>query len=112
MVAIVAPPPSKASSPGSVYSASTGPSSSLTWGTTFSSSSAQSRESTLGGHGHGHSSVGGGSSVGFASVSSMHTSSESIDMSLGSASRDGGQREDTLSALARSSGAKTTVSER
>uniref|UniRef100_A0A8C3B186 Neuron navigator 3 n=1 Tax=Cyclopterus lumpus TaxID=8103 RepID=A0A8C3B186_CYCLU len=77
------PPPPQASSPGSVYS-STGPSNSLTWGTTFSSSSAQSREST-----------------------SMHTSSESIDMSLGS----GAHREDTLSALGRASSAKTGMSE-
>uniref|UniRef100_A0A4W4HJK2 AAA+ ATPase domain-containing protein n=1 Tax=Electrophorus electricus TaxID=8005 RepID=A0A4W4HJK2_ELEEL len=47
----------QASSPGSVYSTGTG-----TWGTTASSSSAP----------------------GYPSVSSMHTSSESIDMSLGS----------------------------
>ncbi|KAF3832991.1 hypothetical protein F7725_026656 [Dissostichus mawsoni] len=92
----------QASSPGSVYS-STGPSNSLTWGTTFSSSSAQSRESTLGGHG-------GASSMGYPSVSSMHTSSESIDMSLGSASH-GTHREDTLSALGRTSSVKTGMSE-
>ncbi|XP_010788922.1 neuron navigator 2 [Notothenia coriiceps] len=92
----------QASSPGSVYS-STGPSNSLTWGTTFSSSSAQSRESTLGGHG-------GASSMGYPSVSSMHTSSESIDMSLGSASH-GTHREDTLSALGRTSSVKTAMSE-
>ncbi|TNN58922.1 Neuron navigator 2 [Liparis tanakae] len=89
----------RASSPGSVYS-STGPSNSLTWGTTFSSSSAQSRESTLGGHG-------GAGSMGYPSVSSMHTSSESIDMSLGSAAH----REDTLSALGRAGSAKTGMSE-
>lgn len=91
----------QASSPGSVYS-STGPSNSLTWGTTFSSSSAQSRESTLGGHG-------GTGSVGYPSVSSMHTSSESIDMSLGS---HGTHREDTLSALGRTGSVKTGMSER
>ncbi|XP_040895283.1 neuron navigator 2 isoform X1 [Toxotes jaculatrix] len=96
----------QASSPGSVYS-STGPSNSLTWGTTFSSSSAQSRESTLGGHG-------GAGSVGYPSVSSMHTSSESIDMSLGSAGGGGGHgthREDTLSALGRTGSVKTGMSE-
>ncbi|CAJ1049586.1 neuron navigator 2 isoform X3 [Xyrichtys novacula] len=92
----------QASSPGSVYS-STGPSNSLTWGTTFSSSSAQSRESTLGGHG-------GTGSMGFPSVSSMHTSSESIDMSLGSAGH-GTHREDTLSALGRAGSVKTGMSE-
>ncbi|XP_037102398.1 neuron navigator 2 isoform X3 [Syngnathus acus] len=98
----------QASSPGSIYS-STGPSNSLTWGTTFStfsSSSAQSRESTLGGHG-------GTGSVGYPSVSSMHTSSESIDMSLGSAGGGGhgGHREDTLSALGRAGSVKTGMSE-
>ncbi|KAM9861342.1 neuron navigator 2 [Aulostomus maculatus] len=92
----------QASSPGSVYS-STGPSNSLTWGTTFSSSSAQSRESTLGGHG-------GMGSMGYPSVSSMHTSSESIDMSLGSAGH-GTHREDTLSALGRTGSVKTGMSE-
>ncbi|XP_041847940.1 neuron navigator 2 isoform X2 [Melanotaenia boesemani] len=97
----------QASSPGSVYS-STGPSNSLTWGTTFSSSSVPSRESTLGGHG-------GAGSVGFPSVSSMHTSSESIDMSLGSAGGGAGHgthREDTLSALGRTGSVKTGMSER
>ncbi|XP_029936538.1 neuron navigator 2 isoform X2 [Myripristis murdjan] len=96
----------QASSPGSVYS-STGPSNSLTWGTTFSSSSAQSRESTLGGHG-------GTGSLGYPSVSSMHTSSESIDMSLGSAGGGGHgtHREDTLSALGRTGSIKTGMSER
>lgn len=96
----------QASSPGSVYS-STGPSNSLTWGTTLSSSSVQSRESTLGGHG-------GTGSVGFPSVSSMHTSSESIDMSLGSAGGGGHgtHREDTLSALGRTGSVKTGMSER
>uniref|UniRef100_A0A1A8AEP1 Neuron navigator 2 n=1 Tax=Nothobranchius furzeri TaxID=105023 RepID=A0A1A8AEP1_NOTFU len=99
----------QASSPGSVYS-STGPSNSLTWGTTFSSSSVPSREGTLGGHG-------GAGSMGFPSVSSMHTSSESIDMSLGSAGGGGSgvhgaHREDTLSALARTGSVKTGMSER
>ncbi|KAM4602786.1 neuron navigator 2 isoform 2-T2 [Polymixia lowei] len=98
----------QASSPGSVYS-STGPSNSLTWGTTLSSSSAQSREGTLGGHG-------GAGSLGYPSVSSMHTSSESIDMSLGSAGGGGGggngaHREDTLSALGRTGSIKTGMSE-
>ncbi|XP_061889373.1 neuron navigator 2 [Entelurus aequoreus] len=98
----------QASSPGSVYS-STGPSNSLTWGTTFSGSSAQSRESTLGGHG-------GTSSMGYPSVSSMHTSSESIDMSLGSAGGGGHvtlgtHREDTLSALGRTGSVKTGMTE-
>lgn len=83
---------------------STGPSNSLTWGTTFSSSSAQSRESTLGGHS-------GAGSMGYPSVSSMHTSSESIDMSLGSAGH-GTHKEDTLSALGRASSVKTGASER
>lgn len=97
--------PPQASSPGSVYS-STGPSNSLTWGTTFSTSSAQSRESTLGGHG-------GVGSVGYPSVSSMHTSSESIDMSLGSTGGGHGtHREDTLSALGRPGSVKTGMSER
>ncbi|CAB1413881.1 unnamed protein product [Pleuronectes platessa] len=97
----------QASSPGSVYS-STGPSNSLTWGTTFSSSSAPSRESTLGGHG-------GTGSMGYPSVSSMHTSSESIDMSLGSVGGGGAghgtHREDTLSALGRTGSVKTGMSE-
>ncbi|XP_045544917.1 neuron navigator 2 isoform X4 [Salmo salar] len=98
-----------ASSPGSVYS-STGPSNSLTWGTTMSTgSSAQSREGTLGGHsGHG----GGAGSLGYPSVSSMHTSSESIDMSVSSAGHGGrDSREDTLSALGRTSSIKTGMSE-
>ncbi|KAM4592993.1 neuron navigator 2 isoform 2-T2 [Odontesthes bonariensis] len=96
----------QASSPGSVYS-STGPSNSLTWGTTFSGSSVPSREGTLGGHG-------GAGSMGFPSVSSMHTSSESIDMSLSSAGGGvghGTHREDTLSALGRTGSVKTGMSE-
>ncbi|XP_014833630.1 PREDICTED: neuron navigator 2-like isoform X4 [Poecilia mexicana] len=94
----------QASSPGSMYS-STGPSNSLTWGTTFSGSSVPSREGTLGGHG-------GAGSVGFPSVSSMHTSSESIDMSLSSAGGLGTHREDTVSALGRTGSVKTGMSER
>ncbi|PWA29166.1 hypothetical protein CCH79_00006293 [Gambusia affinis] len=93
----------QASSPGSMYS-STGPSNSLTWGTTFSGSSVPSREGTLGGHG-------GAGSVGFPSVSSMHTSSESIDMSLSSAGGLGTHREDTISALGRAGSVKTGMSE-
>ncbi|XP_016530169.1 neuron navigator 2 isoform X1 [Poecilia formosa] len=93
----------QASSPGSMYS-STGPSNSLTWGTTFSGSSVPSREGTLGGHG-------GAGSVGFPSVSSMHTSSESIDMSLSSAGGLGTHREDTVSALGRTGSVKTGMSE-
>uniref|UniRef100_A0A6Q2YSJ9 AAA+ ATPase domain-containing protein n=1 Tax=Esox lucius TaxID=8010 RepID=A0A6Q2YSJ9_ESOLU len=100
--------PQSASSPCSVYS-STGPSNSLTWGTTLSTgSSAQSREGTLGGHGGG-----GAGSLGYPSVSSMHTSSESIDMSVSSAGHGGrDSREDTLSALGRTGSAKTGMSER
>ncbi|XP_039514912.1 neuron navigator 2 isoform X4 [Pimephales promelas] len=70
----------QASSPGSVYSTGTG-----TWGTTISSSSA----------------------LGYPSVSSMHTSSESIDMSVGS----GHHREDVHPALMRTGSAKTGMSE-
>ncbi|XP_073764283.1 neuron navigator 2 isoform X16 [Danio rerio] len=71
----------QASSPGSVYSTGTG-----TWGTTISSSSA----------------------LGYPSVSSMHTSSESIDMSVGS----GHPRDDVHPALMRTGSAKTGMSER
>ncbi|KAJ8413043.1 hypothetical protein AAFF_G00106250 [Aldrovandia affinis] len=75
---------SLASSPGSAYSA---PSNSLTWGTTLSSSSALSKEG-----------------LGYPSVSSLHTSCESIDISLGSGSlgHHGPGKEDALSALIRS----------
>uniref|UniRef100_A0A8C2PPS5 Neuron navigator 2a n=1 Tax=Cyprinus carpio TaxID=7962 RepID=A0A8C2PPS5_CYPCA len=66
----------QASSPGSVYSTGTG-----TWGTTISSSSA----------------------LGYPSVSSMHTSSESIDMSVGS----GQHRDDVHPVLMRTGSAKT-----
>ncbi|RXN15593.1 neuron navigator 2-like protein [Labeo rohita] len=71
----------QASSPGSVYSTGTG-----TWGTTISSSSA----------------------LGYPSVSSMHTSSESIDMSVGS----GHHRDDVHPVLMRTGSAKTGMSER
>ncbi|XP_016096121.1 neuron navigator 2-like [Sinocyclocheilus grahami] len=70
----------QASSPGSVYSTCTG-----TWGTTISSSSA----------------------LGYPSVSSMHTSSESIDMSVGS----GHHRDDVHPLLMRTGSAKTGMSE-
>ncbi|XP_016415827.1 LOW QUALITY PROTEIN: neuron navigator 2-like [Sinocyclocheilus rhinocerous] len=70
----------QASSPGSVYSTCTG-----TWGTTISSSSA----------------------LGYPSVSSMHTSSESIDMSVGS----GHHRDDVHPVLMRTGSAKTGMSE-
>ncbi|XP_051979282.1 neuron navigator 2-like [Xyrauchen texanus] len=70
----------QASSPGSVYSTGTG-----TWGTTISSSSA----------------------LGYPSVSSMHTSSESIDMSVGS----GHHRDDAHTPLIRTGSAKTGMSE-
>ncbi|XP_016409886.1 neuron navigator 2-like [Sinocyclocheilus rhinocerous] len=71
----------QASSPGSMYSTGTG-----TWGTTISSSSA----------------------LGYPSVSSMHTSSESIDMSVGS----GHHRDDVHPVLMRMGSAKTGMSER
>ncbi|TRY91446.1 hypothetical protein DNTS_028222 [Danionella cerebrum] len=70
----------QASSPGSVYSTGTG-----TWGTTISSSSA----------------------LGYPSVSSMHTSSESIDMSVGS----GHHREDIHPVLMRTGSAKIGMPE-
>ncbi|XP_051997601.1 neuron navigator 2 isoform X1 [Xyrauchen texanus] len=70
----------QSSSPGSVYSMGTG-----TWGTTISSSSA----------------------LGYPSVSSMHTSSDSIDMSVGS----GHHRDDTHLPLMRTGSAKTGMSE-
>ncbi|XP_052458599.1 neuron navigator 2-like isoform X2 [Carassius gibelio] len=70
----------QASSPGSVYSTGTG-----TWGTTISSSSA----------------------LGYPSVSSMHTSSESIDMSVG----NGHHRDDVHPVLMRTASAKIGMSE-
>ncbi|KAG5848882.1 hypothetical protein ANANG_G00104150 [Anguilla anguilla] len=74
---------SLASSPGSAYSA---PTNSLTWGTTLSSSSALSKEG-----------------LGYPSVSSLHTSCESIDISLGSGSlgHQGPSKEEALSLLVR-----------
>ncbi|KAE8606124.1 hypothetical protein XENTR_v10010601 [Xenopus tropicalis] len=83
-----------ASSPGSAHSA---PSNSLTWGTTASSSSAVSKE-------------------GFQSVSSLHTSCESIDISLSSNNSPGAltasSREDTMAPFVRTNSIKTTLSER
>lgn len=87
-----------ASSPSSAHS---GPSNSLTWGT---SSSAVSKDG-----------------LGFQSVSSLHTSCESIDISLGSGgglshnSSPGpvaSTKEDSLMPFVRTSSVKTTLSER
>lgn len=87
-----------ASSPSSAHS---GPSNSLTWGT---SSSAVSKDG-----------------LGFQSVSSLHTSCESIDISLGSGgglshnSSPGpvtSAKEDSLLPFVRTSSVKTTLSER
>uniref|UniRef100_A0A8C4X4U2 Neuron navigator 2 n=1 Tax=Erpetoichthys calabaricus TaxID=27687 RepID=A0A8C4X4U2_ERPCA len=87
---------SLASSPGSVHSA---PSNSLTWGTNLSSSSTMSKEG-----------------LGYQSVSSLHTSCESIDISMGSnnnsASGFTSSKEDSLSAFVRTNSVKTAVSER
>nr|XP_045001527.1 neuron navigator 2 isoform X2 [Jaculus jaculus] len=89
-----------ASSPGSAHSA---PSNSLTWGTTASSSSAVSKDG-----------------LGFQSVSSLHTSCESIDISLGSGgglshtSSPGplaSSKDDSLTPFVRASSVKTTLSE-
>ncbi|XP_073898924.1 neuron navigator 2 isoform X4 [Castor canadensis] len=89
-----------ASSPSSAHS---GPSNSLTWGTTASSSSAVSRDG-----------------LGFQSVSSLHTSCESIDISLGSGgglshnSSTGlitSSKEDSLTPFVRTNSVKTTLSE-
>ncbi|KAJ8344343.1 hypothetical protein SKAU_G00316720 [Synaphobranchus kaupii] len=82
-----------ASSPGSAYSA---PSNSLTWGTTLSTSSALSKEG-----------------LGFPSVSSLHTSCESIDVSMssGGLGYQGAGKEDTISAFVRTGSIKTGVSE-
>uniref|UniRef100_A0A8C4RR54 Neuron navigator 2 n=1 Tax=Erpetoichthys calabaricus TaxID=27687 RepID=A0A8C4RR54_ERPCA len=86
---------SLASSPGSVHSA---PSNSLTWGTNLSSSSTMSKEG-----------------LGYQSVSSLHTSCESIDISMGSnnnsASGFTSSKEDSLSAFVRTNSVKTAVSE-
>ncbi|MBZ3891560.1 Neuron navigator 2 [Sciurus carolinensis] len=89
-----------ASSPSSAHS---GPSNSLTWGTTASSSSAVSKDG-----------------LGFQSVSSLHTSCESIDISLGSGgglshnSSTGliaSSKDDSLTPFVRTSSVKTTLSE-
>ncbi|XP_043436742.1 neuron navigator 2 isoform X18 [Prionailurus bengalensis] len=89
-----------ASSPSSGHS---GPSNSLTWGTNASSSSAVSKDGP-----------------GFQSVSSLHTSCESIDVSLGSG---GGlshnsstgliapSKDDSLTPFVRTNSVKTTLSE-
>ncbi|XP_055272007.1 neuron navigator 2 isoform X4 [Moschus berezovskii] len=90
-----------ASSPGSAHS---GPSNSLTWGTNASSSSAVSKDG-----------------LGFQSVSSLHTSCESIDISLGSGgalshnSSTGliaASKDDALTPFVRTNSVKTTLSER
>ncbi|KAG5839916.1 hypothetical protein ANANG_G00210230 [Anguilla anguilla] len=87
-----------ASSPGSAYSA---PSNSLTWGTTLSTSSALSKEGAA-----------------FPSVSSLHTSCESIDVSMSSggpgchgASRDDPTPPASASAFARTGSVRTGMSE-
>ncbi|XP_069888825.1 neuron navigator 2 isoform X2 [Dipodomys merriami] len=89
-----------ASSPSSAHS---GPSNSLTWGTTASSSSAVSKDG-----------------LGFQSVSSLHTSCESIDISLGSGgglshnSSTGliaSSKDDSLTPFVRTNSVKTTLSE-
>nr|XP_012612162.1 neuron navigator 2 isoform X8 [Microcebus murinus] len=90
-----------ASSPSSAHS---GPSNSLTWGTNASSSSAVSKDG-----------------LGFQSVSSLHTSCESIDISLGSGgglshnSSTGliaSAKDDSLTPFVRTNSVKTTLSER
>ncbi|XP_059578714.1 neuron navigator 2 isoform X3 [Alligator mississippiensis] len=90
-----------ASSPSSAHSA---PSNSLTWGTNASSSSAVSKDG-----------------IGYQSVSSLHTSCESIDISLSSG---GGlshnsssglittSKDDSLTPFVRTNSVKTTLSER
>ncbi|RXM31738.1 Neuron navigator 2 [Acipenser ruthenus] len=92
---------SMASSPGSAHSA---PSNSLTWGTNLSSSSTVSKDG-----------------LGYQSVSSLHTSCESIDISLssGGISRHNStsglvpfSKEESLSAMARNNSVKTALSER
>ncbi|XP_060033012.1 neuron navigator 2 isoform X6 [Erinaceus europaeus] len=90
-----------ASSPSSAHS---GPSNSLTWGTNASSSSAVSKDG-----------------LGFQSVSSLHTSCESIDISLSSGgglshnSSTGllsSSKDDALTPFVRTNSVKTTLSER
>ncbi|KAM5223888.1 neuron navigator 2 isoform 6-T6 [Hipposideros larvatus] len=89
-----------ASSPSSAHS---GPSNSLTWGTNASSSSAVSKDG-----------------LGFQSVSSLHTSCESIDISLSSGggpshnSSTGliaSSKDDPLTPFVRTNSVKTTLSE-
>ncbi|XP_032974888.1 neuron navigator 2 isoform X5 [Rhinolophus ferrumequinum] len=89
-----------ASSPSSAHS---GPSNSLTWGTNASSSSAVSKDG-----------------LGFQSVSSLHTSCESIDVSLSSGgglshnSSTGflaSSKDDSLTPFVRTNSVKTTLSE-
>ncbi|NWY94340.1 NAV2 protein, partial [Loxia curvirostra] len=89
-----------ASSPSSAHSA---PSNSLTWGTNASSSSAVSKDG-----------------IGYQSVSSLHTSCESIDISLSSGgglshnSSSGlipASKDDSLTPFVRTSSVKTTLSE-
>ncbi|NXU22977.1 NAV2 protein, partial [Thalassarche chlororhynchos] len=89
-----------ASSPGSAHSA---PSNSLTWGTNASSSSAVSKDG-----------------IGYQSVSSLHTSCESIDISLSSGgglshnSSSGlipASKDDSLTPFVRTNSVKTTLSE-
>ncbi|KFR11813.1 Neuron navigator 2, partial [Opisthocomus hoazin] len=89
-----------ASSPSSAHSA---PSNSLTWGTNASSSSAVSKDG-----------------LGYQSVSSLHTSCESIDISLSSGgglshnSSSGlipGSKDDSLTPFVRTNSVKTTLSE-
>ncbi|XP_032213642.1 neuron navigator 2 isoform X2 [Mustela erminea] len=89
-----------ASSPSSAHS---GPSNSLTWGTNASSSSALSKDG-----------------LGFQSVSSLHTSCESIDISLSSGgglshnSSTGlitSSKDDSLTPFVRTNSVKTTLSE-
>ncbi|XP_041131092.1 neuron navigator 2 isoform X4 [Polyodon spathula] len=91
---------SLASSPGSAHSA---PSNSLTWGTNLSSSSTVSKDG-----------------LGYQSVSSLHTSCESIDISLssGGISRHNStsglvplSKEESLPAFARNNSVKTALSE-
>ncbi|KAM3919642.1 neuron navigator 2 isoform 3-T3 [Leptodactylus fuscus] len=84
-----------ASSPGSAHSA---PSNSLTWGTNASSSSAVSKDG-----------------LGYQSVSSLHTSCESIDISLSSnnspSALTASPRDDAMSGFIRTNSVKTTMSE-
>uniref|UniRef100_A0A8C9A7T7 Neuron navigator 2 n=1 Tax=Prolemur simus TaxID=1328070 RepID=A0A8C9A7T7_PROSS len=89
-----------ASSPSSAHS---GPSNSLTWGTNASSSSAVSKDG-----------------LGFQSISSLHTSCESIDISLSSGgglshnSSTGlitSAKDDSLTPFVRTNSVKTTLSE-